>query len=179
MATDPAASAGVPRFAAPRPTKRTCEDTPFVQVLPGSRSPCVKVRARYDFAVTLAAQGAEQGREAVQLVQSRDQSAGPEEDQCGGAVLATAQPHRPRFRRCGTGHQPDRPRLDELLRCVQPIGDISPSAAHQCLLDTLDPQQVQTAAGEEESLPVLAGIVQRFPRMFAHWKWSASAPAVW
>ncbi|HYS94883.1 MAG TPA: dihydrofolate reductase family protein, partial [Candidatus Nitrosopolaris sp.] len=47
------ASAGVPRFAAPRPTKRTCEDTPFVQVLPGSRSPCVKVRARYDFAVTL------------------------------------------------------------------------------------------------------------------------------
>ncbi len=34
--------------------KRTCEDTPFVQVLPGSRSPCVKVRARYDFAVTLA-----------------------------------------------------------------------------------------------------------------------------
>jgi RNA-directed DNA polymerase len=23
------------------------------------------------------------------------------------------------------------------------------------------------------------GIVQRFPRMFAHWKWTASAPAVW
>src|SRR6266568_6298126 len=58
MATDPAASAGVPRFAAPRPTKRTCEDTPFVQVLPGSRSPCVKVRARYDFAVTLPASSA-------------------------------------------------------------------------------------------------------------------------
>jgi hypothetical protein len=23
------------------------------------------------------------------------------------------------------------------------------------------------------------GFVQRFPRMFAHWKWTASAPAVW
>ncbi|MGH3830240.1 MAG: group II intron maturase-specific domain-containing protein, partial [Pseudonocardiaceae bacterium] len=23
------------------------------------------------------------------------------------------------------------------------------------------------------------GIVQRYPRMFAHWKWTASAPAVW
>src|SRR6266704_3449208 len=61
MATDPAASAGVPRFAAPRPTKRTCEDTPFVQVLPGSRSPCVKVRARYDFAVTVVARPARNG----------------------------------------------------------------------------------------------------------------------
>src|SRR6266700_4827443 len=29
MATDPAASAGVPRFAAPRPTKRTCEGHAF------------------------------------------------------------------------------------------------------------------------------------------------------
>jgi len=23
------------------------------------------------------------------------------------------------------------------------------------------------------------GIVQRYPRMFAHWAWTASAPAVW
>jgi hypothetical protein len=47
--------------------------------------------------------------------------------------------------------------LDELLWHVQPIGDVSSPAAYQFLLDTLDPQQVQTAAGEDESFPVLAG----------------------
>ena len=88
---------------------------------------------------------------------------GPEEDQCGGAVLAAAQPHRPRLRRCGAGHQPDRPWLDELLWHVQPVGDVSSPAAYQCLLDTLDPQQVQTAASEDKSIPVLAGDCPAIP----------------
>jgi hypothetical protein len=40
---------------------------------------------------------------------------------------------------------------------ILPVGDISRPATYQRLSDTVDPQEIQAAACEEESLPVLAG----------------------
>ena len=42
-------------------------------------------------------------------------------------------------------------------RRILSICDVSRPATYQRLSDTVDPQQVQAAAGEDESLPVLAG----------------------
>src|SRR5450759_335642 len=120
-----------------------------------------------------------QPRDAVLFLSARDQQGCPEQDQRGGAVLATSQPHRPRPGRTGGTHQPNRARLDAVLRCVLPFGDLPSPSTHQRLPDALDPQEVQTASGKEESLPLLAGIVTRSPRLFAHWIWLPSVPSVW
>ena len=105
-----------------------------------------------------AAQGAEQGREAVQRVPARDQQGRPEEDQCG---------------ECGPGGCTTAPAYTfaELARRINPIvrgwmqyygafyrsATVSSPDAHQRLPGALDPQEVQTAAGQEEGHRVLAG----------------------
>jgi hypothetical protein len=53
--------------------------------------------------------------------------------------------------------KPNRARLDAVLRCVLPFGDLPSPSTHQRLPDALDPQEVQTASGKEEGLPLLAG----------------------
>src|SRR5882724_37366 len=47
--------------------------------------------------------------------------------------------------------------MDAVLRSVLPLCAVSAATTDQRLLDALDPQEVQTAAGQEESPPVLAG----------------------
>src|SRR6266480_1472204 len=71
--------------------------------------------------------------------------------------MAAAPPRGPHLLRTRTAHQPDRSRMDELLRCVLPLRDVPAPVAHQCLPGALDPQEIQAAAGREESYRVLAG----------------------
>ena len=104
-----------------------------------------------------AASGAEQARAAVQRVLARDQQARPEEDQCRGAVLATAPPHRSHLRRPRTVDQSDRAGLDAVLRGVLPLRAVSTPLAHQRLPGALDPQEIQTTTSREKSHRVLAG----------------------
>ena len=79
------------------------------------------------------------------------------QNQCGGAVLAAAPPYRLHLHRPRTAHQSDRGGVDALLWGVLPLRVVSAPVAHQRLLGGLDPQEIQTAAGQEESPRVLAG----------------------
>ena len=76
-----------------------------------------------------------------------DQQGRHEQDQLDSAVLAAA--HTIRSLRSGprTADQPGRAGLDELLRCLLPVGTVSPPSAHQRLPGALAPQETQTAAG--------------------------------
>lgn len=103
------------------------------------------------------AQGAEQEGAVLQRLPARDQQGRPEEAERGGAVLATASPHRSHLRRPRPTDQSDRAGLDAVLRGVSPLRVVFAPVAHQRLPGALDPQQVQTAARREEGRRVLAG----------------------
>jgi hypothetical protein len=69
------------------------------------------------------------------------------QDQLGGAVLAAAHPDRSLRSGPRAADQPGRAGLDELLRCLLPVGAVSPPGAHQRLPAALAAQEAQTAAG--------------------------------
>ena len=96
-------------------------------------------------------------------IKSRDQQGRPEPARRRGAVMATASSHRPYLRRTRADYQSDRPRVDAVLRCVLPLRNVSAPIAHQRLSGALDPQKVQTAAGQEEGHGVLAGDHRKVP----------------
>ncbi len=86
----------------------------------------------------------------------RDQQGRLEKDRAGSAVLAAAPSHRSYLRRSGRQDQPDRARLDELLRRLLSVGAISPPDPHQRLPDAVGPQQVSPVSGP---LGVQPGVV--------------------
>lgn len=98
---------------------------------------------------------------AVQRVLARDQQAGPEANQCSGAVVATAPPHWSHPRRPRAMDQSDRAGLDAVLRGVLPFRAVSTPDTHQRLPGALDPQEIQATARRAQSHRVLEG--DRFP----------------
>ena len=72
-----------------------------------------------------AARGAGQGREHVHLVRARDQQGRPDEDRSGGAVLATAPPHRSHLRRART--------VDQSRSCGAGCSTTARSTARRCI----------------------------------------------
>ena len=60
--------------------------------------------------------------------------------------------------------EPHRRRVDDLLRPVLPVGDVSPPPAHQCLREALGWDEVPAAA----PLPTVQAMVDRAPATAAH-----------
>ena len=69
-------------------------------------------------------------------------------------------------------------RLDAVLRGVLPLRAVSAPATYQRLLDALDPQEVQTAAGQEEGPRVLAGDHREVPPHVRALEMGAFGPVV-
>jgi RNA-directed DNA polymerase len=92
-------------------------------------------------------EGPHQKRTHHDWLRPGDQQGRHEQDQLGGAVLAAAHPDRSFRSGPRAADQPGRARLDELLRCLLPVGAVSPPGAHQRLLAALAAQETQTAAG--------------------------------
>src|SRR5437773_4770323 len=80
----------------------------------------------------------------------RDQQGRPEQAQRAGAVLGTAPANGPVRSGPRPVDQPHRARLDELLRCLPPVGAVSPPDAHQCLPGALAAQEASAVAGTEK-----------------------------
>ena len=106
---------------------------------------------------TFRARGA-RGEERSQLhrLPARGQQGRPEQNEQGGTPLAAPPAHRAHTRRARTKDQPDRARLDAVLRRQLPDSAGSPPGPHQRLPDALDPQKVSTAAAYQEGPRLLA-----------------------
>ena len=118
------------------------------------------------------ARGARRKDGGTSLVLAGDQSRGAQGQRRRAPRAADPPAHRPVVRRPGAMAEPHRRRVDELLRPVLPVGDVSPPAARQHLPEALGWEEVPTAA-HPEALQALVGsdcsIEQ--PDLFAHWRW--------
>ena len=100
--------------------------------------------------------GAREERSQLHRLPARGQQGRPEQDEQGSPPLAAAPAHRARACRARTKDQPDRARLDAVLRRLLPNSAGSPPGPHQRLPDALDPQEVSTAAPFQEGPGLLA-----------------------
>jgi group II intron reverse transcriptase/maturase len=99
------------------------------------------------------AAGAGEVGESVHRLQPGDQQGRHEQDQCAGAVMATAPANRSLRRRARTMDQPDRARLDAVLRGVLSLRAVSAPATHQRLPDAVAAQQVRTVEDAQTVQP--------------------------
>src|SRR5262249_54829466 len=86
----------------------------------------------------------------LQRIPASAQRCGPDEDERDGAIAEAApqddlDPRRPR-----TLDQPDRARLDAVLRSVLPFQAVPAAGARQLLPDAVPPSQAQTVAEQEK-----------------------------
>ena len=99
--------------------------------------------------------GAQQGRPVLHRLLAGDQPRGAEGQRRRAPRDADPPAHRPDARRPGAMAEPHRRRVDQLLRPVLPVGDVSPPAARQRLPEALGWEEVQAAADQQALQPVV------------------------
>jgi hypothetical protein len=108
-------------------------------------------------------------------VSARDRQRRLAQGQRTGAVLAAASAHRPHPRRAGARHQPDRARLDAVLRRVLQLRAASLLKRINAYLLRWLRKKYKRLHGYKRAKQCWDGITRRDPGMFAHWQWNRAA----
>ena len=93
----------------------------------------------------------------------------------GSTPMAAPPLDRTQLRPGRETNQPDRARLDAVLRSVLPLRAVSPPVAHQLLPDALDPRQVQRLRSIKKAKACWRRAIGQFPGLFAHWAWTPTS----
>ena len=93
--------------------------------------------------------GTSKGRRVLHVVLAGDQSRGAQGQGRRSPQPADPSAHGPVVRRSGEMAEPHHRRVDELLRPVLPVGDLSAPAAHQHLPEALGWKEIPTAASPD------------------------------
>lgn len=75
--------------------------------------------------------------------------------------------------------QPDRARVDELLRRLLPVGALSPPDPHQRYVMRWSRNKYKRPRNRKKAQAAWDHAVKLRPRFFAHWVWVNTVPAVW